>query len=310
MAWFLARAFRRLGWQVAVFDDRAYVGRRLPGIAGTAVQVLERDHGMTGRSRRLGRILRLRARGCDLAVTVKGEYLQPDDVAAISALVPFVNWHPDHPVLDQHFAAVAHYTAFCPKDSWSVERMRNMGLYNVVRLPHASDPEVLAGDRHEPADASVSVVGSVYPYRRHWIDEVRTAGLRVEVFGGSVPDGVPGVRSRKERVVGADQGRALRHGLFTLNTHHPHDVAGGNQRVFDAAAAGAPQLTERLPETLRHFKPDSEICAFDDREEFRFWVAELAGNADLRCRLGEASRERLREEHTYEHRVQSVLSLL
>jgi hypothetical protein len=308
MAWFLGLAYRRLGWQVAHLDDRAFVGRRLPGTLGRAVQVLERDYRVTSRSRELGRLVLDRARGCDHVVTIKGEYFHPQDVAAVSAVVPFVNWHPDHPVLDQEFGAIPYYTAFCPKDSWSTQRLRNMGHLNVTTLPHASDPEVLAGQRTEARSASLSVVGSMYAYRQHWVDQATALGVTVYVWGGSAQG--PGVQARRRPAVGTEQGRALRVGCFTLNTHHPHDVAGGNQRLFDAAAAGAPQLTERLPESTRHFKPGSEIATFEDREEFAAQLHELVRNRSLCERLGRNSQNRLREEHTYEHRVATILALL
>ncbi|MCW2600017.1 MAG: hypothetical protein JWM02_1846 [Frankiales bacterium] len=310
MAWFLALAYRRLRWQVVQFDDRAFVGRRLPGVAGTALQVLERDHRLTDRTRRLGQLVLARAGDCDHVVTVKGEYFLPEDVAAISSRVPFLNWHPDHPVLDQSFACIPHYTSFCPKDSWSTQRLRNMGHLNVTTLPHASDPTLLGGPQQEAAGPSMSVVGGMYPYRRHWIDQARGLGLNVRIWGNDGGAGDPAVIARKRQALGVEQGRALRAGCFTLNTHHPHDVAGGNQRLFDAAAACAPQLTERLPESVRHFKPDTEIATFEDRDQFLSQVRELVANRRLRESLGRNSHERVREEHTYEHRVQTILTLL
>jgi spore maturation protein CgeB len=309
MAWFLALALRRLHWQVAVLDDRQFIGRGLPGVAGQVVQLLERDHRLTGRSRALGRVLRERARGCDLVITVKGEYFLPEDVAAVSSSVPFANWHPDHPVLAQDLACIPHYTAFCPKDSWSTQRLRNMGFHNVTTLPHASDPHVLHGERREPAAKAFSVVGSGYPYRRHWIDVAAGEGLEAHTFGGASPSDGSGVRVA-EQAVGAAQGDALRTGCFTLNTHHPFDIAGGNQRVFDAAAAGAPQLTEQLPESVKHFKPGSEIATFEDEADFREKVAELSSNQALRERLARNSHDRVRDEHTYEHRVQTLVAML
>jgi spore maturation protein CgeB len=310
MAWFLALAYRRLGWVVDVFDDRAYVGRNLRGKPALVLQILERDHRITARTRRLGQELASRARDCDHVVTVKGEYLHPDDVAEITAFAPFVNWHPDHPVLDQHFASIPSYTAFCPKDSWSTQRLHDMGHHNVTTLPHASDPEVLGGTYQQPTRPSMSVVGNLYPYREHWIVQARSLGLAVSLWGVNTHKSPPGVVASGRPALGSEQGDALREGCFTLNTHHPHDIAGGNQRLFDAAAAGAPQLTERLSESLQHFKSDSEIATFEDREEFVSQVLELVGSRATRERLSTNSYERLRDEHTYEHRIATILTLL
>ncbi|MCU1602200.1 MAG: hypothetical protein JWO22_2909 [Frankiales bacterium] len=310
MAWFLALGYRRLGWQVARVSDRAFIGRGLPGLVGKAVQLTERDHRLTSRSRKLGELVRERARGCDHVVTVKGEYFLPEDVAAINAVAPIVNWHPDHPVIAQNFACIPYYTAFCPKDSWSTARLRAMGHLNVSTLPHASDPLVLGSDRSAFATTGFSVVGTGYAYRQHWIDEARGVGLDVRLWGTSRTPRELRDRTQKAKAVGPDQGKALRSGFFTLNTHHPYDIAGGNQRVFDAAAAGAPQLTECLPETVRHFLPGEEIATFADRDEFVAQVKELSADAALRGRLSANSLERVRAEHTYEHRVQSILSML
>jgi hypothetical protein len=310
MAWFLALAYRRLGWQVARVADRAFIGRGLPGRAGKVVQLAERDHRITRRSQRLGALVVERARGCDHVVTVKGEYFLPEDVAAVNAIVPFVNWHPDHPVLAQNFATIPYYTAFCPKDSWSTARLRAMGHLNVTTLPHASDPIVLGTDRSAFTSTGFSVVGSGYAYRQHWVDEARALGLDAHLWGTSRAPREPGVQIRPAKAVGPAQGQALRSGLFTLNTHHPYDIAGGNQRVFDAAAAGAVQLTECLPESVRHFRAGEEIATFADREEFIAQVKELSADPGRRERLASASHERLRSEHTYEHRVMSILDLL
>lgn len=314
MAWFLAIAYRRLGWQVAVLDDRACVLRGARGGLARGLQLAQREGLMPFLTRRVGALLLERARSCDHVVTVKGEYFDAEHVAAVAAHTPIVNWHPDHPVLDQQIAAVPQYTAFCPKDGWSTERLRGMGFGNVTTLPHASDPLVLQGARTSGTRPQMSVVGNIYPYRLHWIRQAQAQGVGVSVFGGSLStdasSGWPPVEVHRKPVFGAAQGEALRTGMFTLNTHHTKDVAGGNQRLFDAAAAGAPQLTEWLPETVKHFKPGTEICTFEDADEFRTVVRELVGNPTLREQLAASSQERLREEHTYEHRIQALLALL
>src|SRR5450759_4569605 len=101
MAWFVGKAYRRLGWRVSVFDDRAFVGRGLPGRLGSIVQLLERNHQLTSRRRLLGEMVSKLARDAGHVLTIKGEYFLPEDVAAVSDQVPFVCWHPDHPMLDQ-----------------------------------------------------------------------------------------------------------------------------------------------------------------------------------------------------------------
>jgi hypothetical protein len=309
MAWFVALAYRRMGWQAECFDDRAFIGRDLPGNVGKAVRRLELGL-LEKRRRRLGQLVRERVASFDHAVTVKGEYFLPEDVAAITARVPFVNWHPDQPFIDEDLACVPHYTWFCPKDEWTTARLRGMGFANVRTLVHASDPKVLYAPHIDPPERVMTVAGGIYPYRQHWIDRAVDAGVSVRVWGGVARGESPRVVSRRPRALGADLGVAMRSGTFTLNSHHPHDIAGANQRLFDAAAAGVPQLTEDLPDSVRHFDPDGEICTFRDAGEFEANVRELVSNPALCERLAKASHERLCDEHLYEHRLRSILDMI
>jgi hypothetical protein len=309
MAWFVALAYRRLGWEVESFDDRAFIGRDLPGTAGKAVRRIELGV-LERRRRRLGELIRSRVTEFDHAITVKGEYFLPEDVAAITDQVPFVNWHPDHPFLDEDLACLPHYTLFCPKDEWTTDRLTCMGFDNVRTVVHASDPKVLYAPPVDAPERVMTVVGGIYPYRQHWIDRAVEAGVAVRVWGGVAAGDEPQVVSQRRRALGANLGVAMRSGTFTLNSHHPHDIAGANQRLFDAAAAGAPQLTELLPDSVKHFAPDSEICTFRDTEEFRAGVHELVANPALCERLAKCSYERLCDEHLYEHRIQEILGII
>ena len=311
MAWFVALAYRRLGWHVSIFDDRAYVGRNISGKLGKVLQLAEREYHLTPRAKRLAQVVCERARGCDHVITVKGEYFLPEQVAEIRSQLPIINWYPDTPMLDQEFDCIPHYTLFCPKDSWTTQRMRWMGFSNVVTLPHASDPEVLGGTRRDPSTPCFSVVGSAYPYRRHWTSQATALGLHAFTWGyGDGWRGSGQSVSTSGPALGAAQGEALRTGYFTLSTHHPKDVAGGNQRVFDAAAAGAPQLTEYLPETVRHFKPGGEVATFESHEEFCAAVQALTSDPKLRERLARNSYERACDEHRYEHRLKTLFGML
>jgi hypothetical protein len=309
MAWFVALAYRRLGWEAESFDDRAFIGRDLPGSAGKALRRIELGV-LEGRRRRLGQLIRESIGGFDHVLTVKGEYFLPEDVEAISAQLPFVNWHPDHPFLDEDLSCLPHYTWFCPKDDWTTERLSCMGFTNVRTVVHASDPKILYAPRVDPPEDVMTVAGGIYPYRQHWIDQARKAGVAVRVWGGVAHGEPPGVVSHRRRALGADLGVAMRSGTFTLNSHHPHDIAGANQRLFDAAAAGVPQLTEELPDSVRHFDRDSEICTFRDTAEFQANVRELISNPALCERLAKGSYERLCDEHLYEHRIQEILSVI
>jgi hypothetical protein len=306
MAWFVRLACDRLGWRTKVLDNRAYIRRGISGHTGAAIDWAERSRRRSRRREGLQRQLVEAARGVDIVLAVKGQHLAPETVARLSLHAKTVNWYPDAPIFDQIFDQVGAYTLFCPKDDWTSGRLQGMGFSNVVTLPHATDPQVLTGtDSFSGVD--VSVLGSIYPYRLFWIRRIASQGISVAVWGGKA-NGVAGVRSQAEQAVGTDQGRAFRAGTLTLNTHHPGDVAGGNQRLFDAAAAMVPQITEHLTDTVRHL--GDAVATFDSAEEFDSQLKRLIADRSYRDALVRRGHAIVSSKHTYEHRLRRLEELL
>ena len=312
MAWFTANAFKRLGADVTVFDSRRLVRWGAKGEMGRVVERLA--VGPKTMERAISRVLQRAAATVDFVLTVRGDYLLNEDVTKIATRIPIVNWYPDHPVLDQVHDMAGAYTLFCPKDTWSVERLRESGLTNVMLLPHGSDPEVLGPRAKAKPEYDVSVVGTLYPYRRRWVRRATEHDLSIAVWGGRVgahrSAALSGVAFWGPTAFGEPYGRALRSGRLVLNTQHPNDIVGGNQRLYDAAAAGVAQITEMRRDSLRAFEPQSEMLAFRSAEEFDDMVRLARSDPVLLRDISARAYERVRDEHTYEHRLRSLARAL
>jgi hypothetical protein len=309
MAWFISTALRRLGANVATFDQRAVARFGMPGRPGVGV---ERVGGALATLPIIDRILRRRSERADMVITVKGDHLDPESVEWIGRSRPFVNWYSDHPIFDQVFAEAKSYTLFCPKDSWSAARLREMGFTNVLRLAHASDPALLGGDgRQRQYEYDVVMLGSRYAYRLHWVRLASSAGYTIGWWGDHL--------SRRERVglaktgrrqrVGSDQGAAFRSGRLVLNTHVPFDVVGGNQRLFDAAAAGCAQLTEDRADSVDALGND-QLLVYSDVASYLDRLQVALGDPRELEEMGRRAREVVLERHTYERRLQELASHL
>jgi spore maturation protein CgeB len=81
-----------------------------------------------------------------------------------------------------------------------------------------------------------------------------------------------------------------------------------NQRVFDVPAAGAFLLTDRRAQLESMFEPGREIALFDSPEEVPELLARYLADAPARRRIAQAGRARVLHEHTYEHRLRSLLA--
>lgn len=83
-----------------------------------------------------------------------------------------------------------------------------------------------------------------------------------------------------------------------------------NQRVFDVPSAGAFLLTDRRAQLETMFEPGREIALYESPDEASELLARYLADAPERKRMGQAGRARVLAEHTYEHRLRSLLSAL
>jgi spore maturation protein CgeB len=104
---------------------------------------------------------------------------------------------------------------------------------------------------------------------------------------------------------------------INLNLHSATHIAGVdpdgdylNPRVFELAASGAFQLTDRrsdLPSTLVE---GSEIATFSHIGELRERVEYYLAHDEERARIAAAARKRVRSEHTYQRRMEAMLEVV
>lgn len=306
MCWFIKRAFERQGVQVVVVDDRHFLSR-VRGKVGNALQVAQTRMQRGPVFARLQSLVKEAARGSDLILTVKGENLLPETVESLSKIAPTVNWYSDHPFLEQNFASISAYTIFCPKDHWTSVRLTNMGFSNVVCLPHAGDPLSMSSTERPVVD--ISMLGSMYPYRARHVEALLGEGFTMHLQGGRLPNvGWPLTQDRRP-AVGSDYADAMARSHLVLNTHTPFDVAGANQRLFDAAAAGRPQLSEDLCDSRLHFD-STEVAFFAGRDQLLQFATELLADPEAQRKMGRAALARVLDAHTYEHRFRTLWGLL
>ena len=95
---------------------------------------------------------------------------------------------------------------------------------------------------------------------------------------------------------------------ISLNIHARVVREGTNMRTFECAACDIAQLVEYRPGIEDLFIPDEEICLFQTPEELSFGLAKLLADEKFRNSLGRKARDRVLAEHTYSHRLNTVLA--
>jgi spore maturation protein CgeB len=107
------------------------------------------------------------------------------------------------------------------------------------------------------------------------------------------------------------QGRLIRlyqRHFAVLNVRNEANVEHGlNQRSFEPLACRTPVVNDDLPDLPLCFEPGREILVYRDREELNEWVARLQRDSAFGLQIAEAGRRRVLAEHTYLHRVTTIL---
>jgi spore maturation protein CgeB len=174
-------------------------------------------------------------------------------------------------------------------------------------LPLAVDPELFR-QGSGPRRAEVLFVASRTEFR-----EVVVRGLDAPAriigtdWSALAREGFHRVQNRK-----IDRRRLIRlyqRHLAVLNVRNEANVEHGlNQRSFEPLACGAVVLNDDLIDLPCCFEPGQEILAYRDADELNALVARLRREPAFATQVVAAGRRRILAEHTYEHRVGTILS--
>ena len=158
--------------------------------------------------------------------------------------------------------------------------------------------------------ANVVFVGAATPRREQLLGELTEFGLAI--WG-------PGWRKtplkdycRGEMLELDDYVRAYAGASVAVNIHREGNNNGGtgtgcNQRLFELAAIGVPQVVEEHADIHNHFCEGSEILVARSHRELRTLTSEALHDRAWAEQVAAGARQRALTEHTYMHRLAELL---
>jgi len=307
--------------------DRRW-GFRLP----EAPHYLQRLYGTWLTASRAKKLLSdARAFQPELILVLKGESLQAallcDLKTATGAALAV--WWVDHPFMnaetrqtwDRVPACIPLYDLCLIFDRAYEKPLREAGARAVRFLPCAADPDLynprtLTADEQNTYGASVSLIGVHSPGRERIVHAMsREDGLGVwgpgwgAYFASRSSNG--GSPFRGEALAPVDACKVYNASPINLNTHHSQSQrAGLNTRAFEILAAGAFEMTDYVPEMDELLEPGRDVAVYHSPEEALERVRYFIKSAAERARVAEAGHRRVLGEHTYRHRMQTLLQAL
>lgn len=327
---YCAQALRRLGHSVESFFysdisvDRLTLraGRRaaagFPPLAAGLDRWRERWH-----RRRDARLLRrVREARFDLILALRGETLSAPLLQDLRKGFsgPLVTWWVDDPFRHSAEKLLPHYDAFFIFDRSYVDRLKEAGARRVEFLPCCCDETVYRPRMLRPAEqrkyqSEIALVGWYYPARAEVVRELAGLDLKIWGKGWKSPEARRSLNGTgrgitlTERFVGDEEvSKIYSAAAIGLNIHSDQSHrAGLNTRAFELPAAGTFELTDYVEGMEELLVPGEEVAVYRSPEEARERAGYYLRHPEEREGMVRRGRERVLREHTYLHRMQTLL---
>lgn len=312
MGAYCAAALRRLGHTVVCFDSRPRWRDKLRPRRGLG--------GGRAPSANAGlRRLALRERP-EVFLALLGCDVDRETVALLRAQGTRTAcwWLNDPFQLARSLRQAGWYDTYFTNSRGSLDDYRAAGAPGVHFLPFGIDPEVHRPRALEPAEAGryasdICFAGDWSALREQWLLRLQ-AGFRVRLWGPWGKKLAPDSPLRAaltdgffpaEEMVKAFAGAKLVLNLHTWFGRWPYGV---NPRLFEAAGTGACQLVDRKEEIPDLYRVPDEVVCVDSLEACERAAERLLAHGRERDAIGTRARQRTLREHTYDARMQELLT--
>ncbi len=267
----------------------------------------------------------------DVVLVLKGEIFHPDLISEVKRVTgaSLVTWWQDDPFAleRQHgwtkaAACLPIYDCVGIFDRRYMDQLKDRGVRKSIFLPCAADPALFHpqkfGEKERRACAAVvSFVGVYFDLRGVVVNELLDEpGFRVwgpgwewfftNHFGNKKPMCWGGDVLRPEQI-----SKVYSSSSININVHHPQSqLAGLNNRAFEIPAAGGFQLMDHVQGMEELLEPGREVAVYKTPKEVPELVRRYLQAPEERLRIARAGHERVLAQHTYRHRMSTVLNSL
>jgi spore maturation protein CgeB len=293
------RALERLGCRVEAFDLL-----KRPGLLG-------RLSGSDLRSRLRKAVELARA---DAVLVIGGREIGADLVEDLQRAVgvPWSNWFPDDlRTVSEVMHRIRAYDKVFVASTDVAERARAALGRPVPVVSLAADPSVYRPLRsRDQYRANVVFAGTATARREALLTSLVEFGLALWGPGWrttSLRDYCRGEVPNTEDYVRAYGGASV-----AVNIHHTASGNGAleshlNQRLFEVAAIGVPQVVDERGDLATHFESGRDVLVFHDSDELRSIVQAALQDLPAAEQIGASARREVLARHTYMHRMKVVL---
>lgn len=306
-------ALRRLGHEAIMFGA---AHARVPGRVPSRVLDLARSAYVPLDLRLQSKLATTVIAGdCELVINIDSR-LTPAAVEKIrrsGARTAF--WFPDAVSnLGRQFMLLAPYDAVFFKEPHLVDRVCATLDLPVHYLPEGFNPVL-----HRPVgpgcvEPYLAVAGNMYPSRVRLLERLTAEGVPLRLYGAPFPRWLGPTTLTPlhtgEVILGERKAQVFRAAAGVLNSMHPAEIHGVNNRLFEAAASGGAVLTEFREALPDLFEVGREVLAYESFDELLAHAHRLLEDQLFGANLGDAAAARSLADHSHDNRVSRLLDVV
>jgi spore maturation protein CgeB len=229
--------------------------------------------------------------------------------------------------IDHTLKLIHHYDYVFTIDIAALKVYKETGHQHVYYLPLGTDPEIYY-PTNSVKEYDICLVGYPYPNRVKMIQFLfEKTNFSIQVVGSQWEKKLAKTKRSSKLSIHSrwvppiDTNNYYNRTCINLNTHRPFNLKQNkntigvinesiNNRTFDIASCGAFQLIEFKPDLPQHFIDGEDIVSFNSNEELLIKVKYYKTHPYDRQEIAENGKEKARSSHTFEHRMNEMLTII
>ncbi|MFQ5776818.1 MAG: glycosyltransferase [Terriglobia bacterium] len=230
-----------------------------------------------------------------------------------------VAWFPDALAnLGRQYLLASPYHAFFFKDRHIMRFVEEKLGQPAFYLPEGCNPRwhrriAVSESDHARYACDITIACKMYYHRALLLESL--AGYDFKIWGPSYPAWLTLPRHLRRAhqnhyVAEEEKAKAFNAAKIVLNTLHYAEIDGVNARLFEIAGCGGFQISEHRDALCELFEPEREIVTFRTRQELKEKVDYYLAHPAERRAIADRAYARAHRQHTYQHRLQRLLSIV
>jgi len=262
----------------------------------------------------------------DILFIVHGTFILPQFFQKINNKKPrlkVVLWCMDSALLYKNILNTGkYYDLFYTFEPSDIPRLKEYNI-EATYLPLGYDPKTFFPLENRINEYDISFVGILFPDRKRLFDELlrENPNLNFKIWGKQwsclQPENYLDYKLHRYRlkkcidnfnILPVQANKIYNHTKICLNFHHKQSVLGLNPRFFEIFGSGAFQLVDYKPVIDTLFDYKSQDFCFMNKKDLNEKIYFYLEHEKERNRIAKDMHEIIKNQHTYHHRVEKILS--